>query len=285
MVCRLGDWKMNQTDIQECTEIRKQIFLAGYSGGMAHLASCFSAVEVIYTLYLKGIMNYDCHNPDMPDRDRFILSKGHGGLALYAVLCRAGFLKEEEFYTYLKPGCRIGGEPNMRDLKGVEASTGSLGHGLSIGTGIAMAQKLDGNGARTYVMIGDGESQEGTIWEAAMSANAFCLDNLIVILDCNKLQKTNRVEETMGYVHWDEKWKSFGWNVMEADGHDTDDLRKKFLSVARNGRPTIIIAHTIKGKGVSVMEANPVWHFKMPNKKERRIFMEELHVTEEEMGV
>lgn len=276
---------MNQKDSEACAALRKQIFITGYSGGMAHLASCFSAVEIIYTLYLKNVMRHDAGNPDLPGRDRFILSKGHGGLALYAVLCQAGYLTEEELHSYLKPYCHIGGEPNMRDLKGIEASTGSLGHGLSVGVGMAMAQKLDKNGARTYVMIGDGESQEGAIWEAAMSAVSFHLDNLIVILDCNELQKTSRVEETIGYVHWNEKWQSFGWNVMETDGHDTDALRQTFLSTPQNGRPTIVLAHTVKGKGVSIMEGNPNWHFRLPNRKEKKVFMEELHLTEEDMEV
>ena len=173
----------------------------------------------------------------------------------------------------------------MRDLKGIEASTGSLGHGLSVAVGMAMAQKMDANEAKTYVMIGDGESQEGTIWEAAMSAAAFSLDNLIAILDCNKVQKMNRVEETMQYVHWKEKWSSFGWNVIEVDGHDVDALKETFENVPKNGKPTIVIAHTVKGKGVSIMENNPIWHFKLPNRKEKKIFMEELQISEEEMEI
>lgn len=276
---------MNQQDKEALATLRKRIFITGYSGGMAHLASCFSAIDIIYTLYMKDVMKHDPKEPDMPGRDRFVLSKGHGGLALYSTLCEAGYLTEEELHTYLKPWCHIGGEPNRRDLKGIEASTGSLGHGMSVAVGMAMAQKLDRNGAKTYVMIGDGESQEGTIWEAAMSAAAFSLDNLVAILDCNKVQKTNYVEETLRYVHWDEKWKSFGWNVVEVDGHDVDALRETFLCLPQNGKPTIVIAHTIKGKGVSIMEDNPVWHFKLPNKKEKKVFMEELQISEEEMEV
>ena len=276
---------MEQKDIEMLAKLRKRIFITGYSGGMAHLASCFSAIDIIYTLYMKGIMKHDPKNPDMPDRDRFVLSKGHSGLALYSTLCEAGYLTEEELHTYLKPYCHIGGEPNMRDLKGIEASTGSLGHGLSVAVGMAMAQKMDENGAKTYVMIGDGESQEGTIWEAAMSAAAFSLDNLIAILDCNKVQKMNHVEETMQYVHWKEKWNAFGWNVMETDGHDIEALKETFENVPQNGKPTIVIAQTVKGKGVSIMENNPIWHFKLPNKKEKKIFMEELQISEEEMEV
>ncbi len=274
---------MNQKDTEALAKLRKRIFLTAYSGGAGHLASCFSALEIIYTLYRKGILNVDPANPDKPDRDRFILSKGHGGLALYSTLCDAGFLSEERLKTYLRPGCTIGGEPNMRDLKGIEASTGSLGHGLSVGVGMALAQKMDQNGARTFVMIGDGESQEGTIWEAAMSAAALGLDNLIAILDRNKLQKTNRVEETLGDANWADKWRSFGWNVLDVDGHDVDALTQVFSHLPRNGKPVMVIAHTIKGKGVSLMEDNPLWHFRLPKRKEMKVFMEELGITEEEL--
>lgn len=160
---------MDLQTIETAAKLRRRIFLTAYSGGMAHLASSFSAVEILYALYLRGVMNHDPHDPAKPDRDRFVLSKGHGALALYAVLCEAGYLTEAELFTYLKPNCHIGGEPNTRDIAGIEASTGSLGHGLSAGVGMALAQKLDRTGAKTYVLIGDGESQEGSIWEAAMS--------------------------------------------------------------------------------------------------------------------
>ena len=149
--------------------------------------------------------------------------------------------------------------------------------------GMAMAQKLDGNGARTFCLIGDGESQEGTIWEAAMAASSFELDNLVGILDCNELQKTNRIDETMKYISWEEKWKAFGWNVVSVDGHDVDAMAKTFSSLPSNGKPTMVIAKTTKGKGVSIMEAVPKWHFKMPNKKELKVIMEELQISEEEL--
>lgn len=274
---------MNLYDIEECRKLRKQIFIAGYKGGMAHLASCFSAVEIIYTLYLKGVLKYDFRAPDMDNRDRFVLSKGHGGLALYAVLSKAGFLPEEEYNTYLQPNCHIGGEPCMRDLKGIEATTGSLGHGLSMAVGMAIAQKLDCNGAKTYVMLGDGECQEGSIWEAAMSASSYELGNLIGILDCNGIQKTDRVEEILRVVNWKEKWQSFGWNVEEVDGHNTDALRDCFMENRTPNVPTMIIARTVKGKGVSIMEDNPVWHFKLPNRKELKVFKEELKIYDEEL--
>jgi len=274
---------MNQIDRDECARIRKQIFITGYAGGMAHLASCFSAVEIIYTLYLKDVMKHKAEDPDWKERDRFILSKGHAGLALYAVLCKAGYLSEEEYRTYLKPGCRIGGEPCMRDLKGIEATTGALGHGLSMGIGMALAQKMDNLDAKTYVLLGDGECEEGSVWEAAMAASSFSLGNLVAILDCNQLQKMNRVDETLKTIMWREKWESFGWDVVEVDGHDVDALKNCFDNIVAEEKPTMVIAHTVKGKGVSIMEHNPLWHFKLPNKKELKVFKEELHISDEEM--
>lgn len=274
---------MNQYDLEKGLQLRKKIFLIGYKGGMAHLASCFSAVDIIYTLYMKGVMKHDSTNSQMPDRDRFVLSKGHAGLALYSVLCEAGYITDEELATYLQPYCHIGGEPCMRDLDCIEATTGALGHGLSMAVGLAMAQKLDGTGARTFAMIGDGESQEGSIWEAAMSAASFNLDNLIAILDCNELQKTDRVDRIMKTTKWREKWESFGWNVVEVNGHDTDELFEVLSKKNDSLFPTLVIAHTIKGKGVSIMENNPIWHFKLPNKKELKIFIEELGISDEEL--
>ena len=276
---------MSAIDEERCKELRKRIFITGYKGGMAHLASCFSSIEILYTLYMKDILKYDVQNPKMDDRDRFVLSKGHAGLALYSVLELAGVVSQTEMDSYLSCISGIGGEPNLGDAEGIEASTGSLGHGLSMAVGMAIAQKYDEKGSKTYVLIGDGESQEGTIWEAAMSASSFSLDNLYVILDCNQLQKTNRIDETMGYVSWREKWSAFGWNVFDVDGHDIDALCKVFANIPSNGKPSIIIANTIKGKGVSIMEGIPKWHFKMPNKKELNVFLKELQISEEELGV
>lgn len=275
--------RKDSRDVDVCKELRKQIFITGYKGGMAHLASCYSAVEILYTLYLKGVLCYDPTQPDILLRDRFILSKGHSALALYAVLQKAGFITEDEFRSYLQPGCHVGGEPRLGDLPGVEATTGSLGHGLPMAVGIALAQKADKIPFRTYVLLGDGECEEGSVWEAAMAASTFSLNNLIVILDCNGLQKTAAVSEIMKVVQWKEKWKSFGWTVREVDGHDSDALKACLLVDAEEGKPTLIIAHTVKGKGVSIMEGNPLWHFKLPNRKELKVFKEELHIADEEM--
>lgn len=274
----------NIYDLEKCKEIRKKIFLTAYRGGIAHLASAFSCVEILYTLYLKGIMKYNIYNLNFPERDRFILSKGHGGLALYVVMVEAGLMPEEELMTFLQPGTHIGGEPCMRDMKGIEASTGSLGHGLSMAVGMAMANKMDERQSKTYVLLGDGECEEGVIWEAATSAVTFQLDNLVAILDCNSIQKLKTVEDTIGYVDWNKRWQAFGWEVVETDGHDTEALYQVLSVENQIGKPRLVIAKTIKGKGVSIMENDPKWHYRMPKKKELKVFAEELGIMEGEFA-
>jgi len=273
---------MNSHDAERCFELRRKIFISAWKGGKAHLASSFSAVEIIYALYMKGIMKYDPKDPRWSGRDRFVLSKGHGALALYAVMGEAGIVPEGFIESYLAEG-GIGGEPCSRDCAAIEATTGALGHGLPMAVGMAVAQRMDGAGAKTYVLLGDGECEEGSVWEAAMAASTHGLGNLTAIVDCNELQKAERVDKTIGLVNWKEKWEAFGWNVLEADGHDTDALAEALQSCGRGGRPTLLIARTVKGKGVSIMEGNARWHFKLPNKKELKVFMEELKISEEEL--
>lgn len=270
-------------DYKKCKEIRKKIFLTAYRGGMAHLASSFSCVEILYTLYLKKIMRYDIFDLEMPDRDRFVLSKGHGGLALFTVMAEAGLIDEDELKNFLQPGTHVGGEPCMRDMKGIEASTGSLGHGLSMAVGMAMANKMDNRESRTYVLIGDGECEEGVIWEAVTSAVTFQLDHLIAIMDCNSIQKLKTVEDTIGFINWEEKWQAFGWEVVEVDGHDVEALYEVLSAENVPGKPRLVIARTIKGKGVSIMENDPKWHYRMPKKKELPVFSEELGILEGEL--
>ena len=270
-------------DENKLKELRKQIFVTGYKGGMAHLASCYSSLEIIYTLYLKNILKYNPKDATWADRDRFILSKGHAGLALYGVMMEAGLVSKEEYTSYLQPGSYIGGEPCMRDCKWVEATTGSLGHGLSMAVGIAMALKMNHSPAKVYVVLGDGECEEGTVWEAALSAAAFGLDNLVTILDCNEIQKMDFVDKTIGMTNWREKWTSFGWDVEEVDGHDIDALTEVFSKEMTEGKPRFVIARTIKGKGVSIMENNPNWHFKLPGRKELKVFKEELDISDSEL--
>ncbi len=273
---------MKEMDAAACKELRKKIYLTAEKGGLGHLASCFSCVEILYTLYHK-VLHISKETLKAADRDRLVLSKGHAGLALYHVMALEGLMEEAVIDTFLQPGSHLGGEPCMRDLEGIEATTGSLGHGLSMSVGMAMAQKMDGLSARTFCILGDGECEEGTVWEAAMSAPAFHLDNLVVILDCNQIQKMTTVEETIGLTNWKEKWTDFGWLVKEVDGHDTDALEQVFKEENTSGKPLFVIAHTIKGKGVSIMENNPIWHFKLPNRKEKKVFLAELDITEEEL--
>lgn len=266
-------------DEKTLLRLRQRIFTTGYRGGMAHLASCYSCLEILYTLYCKDVLRYDLKDPHWSDRDRLILSKGHAGLALYGVLAEAGALSWEEFRSYLQPGSSIGGEPCMRDSPWVEATTGSLGHGLSLGAGMAMALKMDRSPARVYVVLGDGECQEGSVWEAAMSAPAFRLDNLTAILDCNRIQKMDFVDRIVGNSRWQDKWTAFGWSIDEVDGHDTAALQTVLSRSNEPDRPRLVIAHTVKGKGVSLMENDPNWHFRLPGKKEYKIFAAELALT------
>lgn len=268
----------------ELKELRKRIFLTGYKGKLAHFASCFSALEIIYTLYTKDVLRLDKNNALWDDRDRFILSKGHAGLALYAVLNHKGLVSDEVLSSYLQEDSFIGGEPCMRDCEWIEATTGSLGHGLPMAVGIAMALKMNKSKAKVYVLLGDGECQEGTVWEAAMNASRFELDNLVVILDNNKIQKMDLVENIIGESRWNEKWTSFGFDVLDIDGHNVEQIQSVLKEkIKENGKPHLVIAHTVKGKGVSTMEGNPIWHFKMPNKKELKTIMEELDIMEGEL--
>ena len=271
------------SDQELCKELRKQIFITGYKGGMAHLASCYSSLEIIYTLYLKNVLRYRIQEPKWADRDRFLLSKGHAGLALYGVLMQANLITEEEFQSYLQPNALIGGEPCMRDCQWIEGTTGSLGHGLSMAVGMAMALKMNHSPAKVYVLLGDGECEEGTIWEAALSATSFALDNLIAILDCNRIQKMDYVEKTIGAPKWREKWSSFGWTVDDVDGHDIENIKSVLVKSSEHRKPRLVIAHTIKGKGISIMENNPNWHFKLPGRKELKVFKEELNISDVEL--
>ena len=267
----------------ELLNLRKKIFLTGYSASIAHLASAFSIVEILYVLYLKHILKYNPANPKQEDRDLFILSKGHGSLALYVTLCEAGFFNEEVLKGFSKPGSYLGGEPCIPSIPGVEASTGSLGHGLSIGAGMALAKKLDKKDNKIYVLLGDGECEEGTVWEAAMFASHYNLNNLVAIIDNNRLQKMDTLEKVMGINSWRNVFESLNWEIREVDGHNVEELEKTLREPNSSEKPLLIIANTIKGKGVSIVENNPKWHWKLPNKRELKIFMQELNISEEEI--
>lgn len=265
-------------------DIRKKIFIMAYHSGGGHMAGAFSMADVISVLYFGGILRYKADQPDWNERDKFILSKGHSCYALYAALAKAGFFDEEELKYVGKPGSLFGGHPKLGDIPGVEASTGALGHGLSFAIGIAYADKLDGLNSHTYVILGDGECQEGSIWEGALSAPTLKLDNLTVVIDHNKLQAMDELEKIVRMKPMAEKWHSFGWNVVEIDGHDHKQIRKALLERKEN-IPTLVIANTIKGKGVSFMEGKAIWHYRMPNAEELPVLMEELGITKEDLEV
>jgi transketolase len=231
--------------------IRADILRSTTEAGSGHPSSSLSAVEVLTALYFGGFMNYDPKNPHWPDRDRFILSKGHAAPVLYAVLAEAGYFPKDELMTLRKLGSPLEGHPNMKRLGGVEASTGSLGQGLSIGVGHALAARLDRKGYHTYVMTGDGELGEGQVWEAAASAAKFRLDNLTCIVDRNHFQQTGAAEEVLNMDPVDGKFTAFGWSTQVIDGNDMGDVLKA-LERARavQGQPSCIVSLTHKGQGI-----------------------------------
>ena len=265
-------------------EIRKDIFLAAYSASNAHLASAFSIVETMYVLYEQGVLRVDPHNPKDPNRDWFILSKGHGSLALYCALYRRGFFDRDTFLSFSKPGSCLGGEPCFPEVPGVECSTGSLGHGLGFAAGVAYAKKLDGRPEQVYCLVGDGECEEGSTWEALMFAARHGLDNLTILVDCNGLQKMNRVDVIAGIQSFTPHFQVFGCGVTEADGHNIDEIRSCLTAENRSGKPRALLLHTVKGKGVSAMEQDPGWHWRLPKKKELKYFQQELNISEEEIA-
>lgn len=270
-------------DKTELRSIRKDIFLAAYAAGIGHIASSMSIVELLYVLYRKGILRYDAADPAWPERDRLVLSKGHGSLALYSVLSSVGFFDKGELRKFGSPRAIIGGEPIRGKTPGVEASTGSLGHGLSLGMGMAMALKTGNSGARLFVILGDGECQEGSVWEAAMMAPRFGLDNLVAIVDDNKIQKLGRTEAISGVSNLAERFAAFNWDVAELDGHDVAALEGCFKGLRPQGRPTAIIANTVKGYGLSCMQDKTDWHYRVPVGKNLALTMQELGITEEEL--
>jgi len=241
--------------------LRKKILDTLNSSRRGHIGSAFSLVEIMRTLY-DDILKYDSKNPNWPDRDRFILSKGHGCLAQYVLLAEKGFITEEALMSFCKTGSILGGHPD-HFIPGVETSSGSLGHGLSIGVGMALSARIDKTEHRIFVVIGDGESNEGSVWEAAMAAGKHGLSNLIVLIDYNKMQSYGSTYEVQNLEPLADKWKSFGFAAFEIDGHDPQALGDLLRNLPRKQqKPTIIICHTVKGRGVDFIENNPHWHHK-----------------------
>jgi len=260
------------TDTQKLRDIARDVridiirMLAEAQSG--HPGGSLSATDILTVLYFH-VLRHDPERPHWPDRDRFILSKGHGVPALYAVLAKAGYIPHEELLTLRQTGSRLQGHPDRMKLDAIEAATGSLGQGLSIALGLALASQHDGNPYRVYCMVGDGESQAGQIWEAAMCAPKFKLGNLTCILDYNKIQLDGYTRDILDLEPVVDKWRAFGWNTIEIDGHDIDQIREAFVTAARvSDRPSIIIAHTVKGKGVSFMEDLVKWHGVAPTQDE-----------------
>ena len=257
-------------------QVRVGIVKAIHNAGSGHPGGSLSAADIVTALYFDE-MNVDANDPKMKGRDKFILSKGHAGPVQYSALALKGYFPMEDFMTLRKLGSKFQGHPDMNKVPGIEMSTGSLGQGFSAAGGMALANKLDNDPGRVYVLLGDGELQEGIIWEAAMSAAHYKLDNLVGILDYNGLQIDGRNEDVMTVAPVADKFKAFGWNVIQIDGHDFPQILDAFKQAREcKGRPTMIIAKTVKGKGVSFMEDNAGWHGKAPNEDETRQAVAEL---------
>lgn len=257
--------------------LRREVLIMTTEAGSGHPSSSFSAVEILTQLYFGGILRYNPQQPHWPDRDRFILSKGHAAPILYAVLAEAGYFPKEQLKTLRRLGSPLEGHPNMRRLPGVEASTGSLGQGLSIGLGHALAARLDGRDYQVYVMLGDGEIQEGQVWEAAMAAAHQKVNNLIAIVDNNGYQQTSAVSQITDPALYDDKWAAFGWKVLEIDGHDLGQVRDALIAARdEQSGPVVIIAHTVKGKGLKIFEEDFTWHGRALPKDKLAEALEEL---------
>ena len=239
-----------------------------HAARLGHPGGDLSSADILAALY-SSVLRIDPRNPRMPDRDRFILSKGHCSGALYSILAASGFFPCERLADYMKPLSLLNGHPDRNKVPGVEANTGPLGHGLPIGVGAAKAAQITGARWRTFVLTGDGELQEGSNWEAAMAAAQFRLDNLTVIVDRNRLQQGDETERTVGLEPLADRWRAFGWSVREVDGHDLDELIRTFRAAPfETGRPSCVIAHTHKGRGVSFMEDRVEWHHRIPTDEE-----------------
>lgn len=252
----------------EVAEVRKEAIKMATRAGTGHLGPALGIVDILWTLYSR-VMKYDPKNPSWPERDRLLLSKGHSCIALYVTLAKKGFFDESLFRTYCADvDTLLGGHPERR-LPGVEANTGSLGHGFNIGVGMAIVGKSDKKDYKVYSILGDGENQEGSIWEGAMCAAHYKLDNLVAIVDRNNLQVSNFVDKVMGVEPLADKWASFGWGVKVIDGNDLNQLDEAFKAIPFvKGKPSAIIAKTIKGKGLPIAENKVEWHHKVPNAQE-----------------
>lgn len=260
-------------------DVRVGVVKAIHNAGSGHPGGSLSAADIVTALYFSE-MNVDPKNPKMEGRDKFILSKGHAGPVQYSALALKGYFPVEDFMTLRKLGSKFQGHPDMNKVPGIEMSTGSLGQGFAAAGGMAIANKLNNDPGRIYVLLGDGEIQEGIVWEAAMSAAHYKLDNMVGILDYNGLQIDGRNEDVMTVAPVADKFRAFGWNVLEINGHDFEEILDAFAKAREcKGKPTMIVAKTVKGKGVSFMEDNAGWHGKAPNDEETEQAVAELGGT------
>lgn len=263
--------------------VRKGIVSSVHSAKAGHPGGSLSAADIYTFLYFEE-MNVDPKNPKAPDRDRFVLSKGHTAPGYYSTLANRGFFPVEDLLTLRKLGSYLQGHPDMKHIPGVDMSSGSLGQGISAAVGMALAGKMDKKDYRVYTLLGDGEIQEGQVWEASMFAGARSLDNLCVIVDNNGLQIDGRIEDVCSPYPIDQKFEAFNFHVMNVNAHDFDELRAAFTEArAQKGKPTAIIAHSVKGKGVSFMENNAGWHGKAPNDEEYAVAMADLDKIDAEL--
>ncbi len=262
------------------TEVRREILKMHFFSQESHIGSALSCADILTVLYFK-ILSVNPQKPCAENRDRFILSKSHAVSALYATMALKGFFPKNILKTYCKDKSNLPGHATRGTVPGIEVSTGSLGHGLSMGAGIALAGKKDNKKYRVFVLISDGECDEGSNWEAALFASHHKLDNLTVIIDYNKLQALGRTNEVLNLEPFKQKWEVFGWRVREIDGHNFDEIEKALRPVSfQKDSPSVIISHTVKGKGISFMEDKLEWHYKSPNKEEYDIALKELNALD-----
>lgn len=268
---------MNNQELQKhATEIRKSIIRMVTEAKSGHPGGSLSGTDLLTVLYFD-VMDINQDNVKSTNRDRFVLSKGHASPLLYSVLAEKGLLDKSLLSTFRQLGSPLQGHPNMHYVAGVDMSTGSLGQGLSAAVGMALANKLDKNEHRVYALMGDGECQEGQIWEAAMAAAHYKLDNLCAVLDFNGLQIDGKITDVMNPTPYDKKFEAFGWNVIEIDGHNIEEIKQAYQQAKEyKGKPTLILAHTVKGKGVSFMENLASWHGTAPNAEQCEAALKEL---------
>lgn len=265
-------YKLDENEIEQfkdiAREIRCSILTMVKEAGVGHIGGSLSITDILVSLYFK-VLKINPKKPGWPDRDRLVMSKGHGAAAIYSALAEKGFFPKEELKTFGLINSNLQVHPDKNRVPGIEASTGALGQGLSIGLGMALAARLDRKDYYTFVILGDGETQEGQVWEAAMFASHYRIDNLTAILDYNNVQLMGNVSEIMEIAPVAEKWSSFGWEVLEIDGHNFDQIIESLYKAKEvKGKPTIIIANTTKGKGVSFMQNNCKWHGSVPTQEE-----------------